>query len=128
MNNNIIQIDINLSSMHALQNDVHEALEGSRSIFNPHWQPQILKVPTGGRERRFQSIAGMCFYLVEATGQIKYRKVLCIPRVLQNICDVGQGVGIPNYLFVKGSEINNNSPLLFSRGIEFLVRIQSAKL
>ena len=27
-------------------------------------------------------------------------------------------VGIPDYLFVEGSEINNNSPLLLSRGIE----------
>ena len=48
MNNNVIQVDKNFDSMHALQNDAHEALEGSRSIFNPQWHPQILKVSMRG--------------------------------------------------------------------------------
>ena len=65
----------------------------------------------------------MRFDLVEATGQIKHRKVLCISQVVQNVCDIGQGVGIPDYLFVEGSEINNNSPLLLSRSIEFFFNI-----
>ena len=35
MNNNVSHIEKNFGSMHALQNDVREALEGSRSILIP---------------------------------------------------------------------------------------------
>ena len=35
MNNNVIQIDKNFGPMHALQNEVHEALKGSKSKTEP---------------------------------------------------------------------------------------------
>ena len=48
MNDNVTQINKDFGSMYALEHDMHEALKGSWSLFNPHWHLQILQMSKEG--------------------------------------------------------------------------------